>query len=106
MKHYRAVSQFIFAFLFIASIGAPGPRPAAPQDAFFPQASTGDNIALAWNTFLGGIAYDEATGIALDNAGNIYVVGSSSGTWGARVCFRWGNCCGRHAGRGSGPSNH
>lgn len=38
---------------------------------------------LLWNTFLGGTKNDTSGGIALYESGNIYVVGSSHGTWGS-----------------------
>ncbi len=41
--------------------------------------------ALTWNTFLGGSAWDQANGIAVDGSGNVYVAGYSSGTWGSPV---------------------
>ncbi|MEW6363683.1 MAG: SBBP repeat-containing protein [Acidobacteriota bacterium] len=41
--------------------------------------------ALTWNTFLGGDGSDYGYGIALDSAGNIYLVGKSSMTWGTPV---------------------
>src|SRR5687768_7274524 len=38
---------------------------------------------LLWNTFLGGSGVDEGRGIATDEDGNVYVVGTSSATWGS-----------------------
>jgi hypothetical protein len=43
------------------------------------------NPFLLWNTFLGGSGVDEAQDVAVDVAGNIYVVGSSPVSWGAPV---------------------
>ncbi|MEW6366001.1 MAG: SBBP repeat-containing protein [Acidobacteriota bacterium] len=37
---------------------------------------------LVWNSFLGGALRDDATGIAVDASGNVYVVGKSTTTWG------------------------
>ncbi|MCX6565714.1 MAG: SBBP repeat-containing protein [Candidatus Aminicenantes bacterium] len=43
------------------------------------------NPFLSWSTFLGGAKYDYPSGIALDPAGNIYVVGDSQVSWGSPI---------------------
>ena len=53
-----------------------GPDPAG---SFAPEA------VLNWNTFLGGLAYDEVDDIIIDGSGNIYVTGYSDGTWGSPI---------------------
>jgi uncharacterized delta-60 repeat protein len=40
---------------------------------------------LAWNTFLGGAGPDYGWGAALDGSGNVFVIGTSSSTWGSPV---------------------
>jgi len=40
---------------------------------------------LLWQTFLGGMGIDEASGIVIDGSGYVYVAGMSAGTWGAPV---------------------
>ena len=62
------------------SWGAPVRPYSATADAFV--AKIADNGTLVWNTFLGGSASDQGSGIALDADGNVYVSGASSGTWG------------------------
>jgi len=49
------------------------------------------NGVVEWNTFLGSSAWDISTNIALDNAGNLIVVGASDGTWGDPVYPHSGN---------------
>jgi LPXTG-site transpeptidase (sortase) family protein len=50
------------------------------EDAFAAKVNT--NGALAWNTFLGGSAPDQARAIDVDGNGNVYVTGYSTGSWG------------------------
>ncbi|HOS10813.1 MAG TPA: SBBP repeat-containing protein [Candidatus Aminicenantes bacterium] len=40
---------------------------------------------LSWNTFQGSYAGDEASALALDNAGNILITGTSRASWGSPV---------------------
>jgi uncharacterized protein (TIGR03437 family) len=46
------------------------------SDAFIAKLSPGGTEVL-WSTFLGGIALDQATALAVDSAGNVYVTGST-----------------------------
>ena len=41
--------------------------------------------SLTWQTFLGSTANDKATAITVDDAGQIYVVGSSDAAWGQPI---------------------
>jgi hypothetical protein len=43
---------------------------------------SGSDGTLTWNTFLGGVDWDDAKGIAVDSAGDVYVAGDSNTTWG------------------------
>ena len=40
---------------------------------------------LTWNTFLGSAGADQGNGVAVDVAGNVYVAGYSTATWGAPI---------------------
>lgn len=66
---------------FQTAYAGPTPDPDSPDpegDAFVAKfSSTG---ALDWYTYLGGSGYDEATAIALDSSGNIYVAGNNGST--------------------------
>ncbi len=45
---------------------------------------------LTWNTFLGSETDDQAFGIALDSAGNVFVAGTSDATWGSPLTAHHG----------------
>jgi len=67
-----------------ATWGSPlNPFAGGFSDAFVARLDSGG--ALSWLTFLGGTAADAGNGIALDNDGNVYVVGQSGGTWGSPI---------------------
>ncbi len=62
----------------------------SPHDAFAARLNSSGN--LVWNTFLGGLASDWATGIAVDRSGSVFVFGESASTWGSPVrSFRAGS---------------
>jgi hypothetical protein len=42
-------------------------------------------VALRWNTFLGGGIENYGHALATDNAGNVYIVGISNSTWGSPI---------------------
>ncbi len=66
-----------------ATWGTPVRAHSGRYDAFVAKLSL-DGILL-WNTFLGASGVDAAAGIACDAAGNVYVTGGSSFTWGNPV---------------------
>ena len=66
-----------------ATWGSPVRAYTANNDAFVAKLDSGGN--LIWNTFLGGIGYEEGHGIAVDDGGNVYIVGGSDATWGSPV---------------------
>jgi hypothetical protein len=41
--------------------------------------------SLSWNTFIGIVNIDAGRGVAVDGGGNIYVTGTSQGTWGTPI---------------------
>jgi hypothetical protein len=52
-------------------------------DAFVTKLDSSGN--LVWQTFVGGIGSDQATEIAVDSSGNVYLAGDSTATWGSPV---------------------
>lgn len=46
---------------------------------------------LLWNSFLGSSSEDSGNSIALDNSGNIYLIGESNATWGSPVSTHSGD---------------
>jgi uncharacterized repeat protein (TIGR01451 family) len=66
-----------------ASWGSPITPFAESNDAFV--AKLNSDGMLQWLTFLGGSAADYGNDIALDASGNVYVVGTSSATWGTPI---------------------
>ncbi len=64
-----------------AAWGAPINPYAGGNDVWV--ARLDSNGLLQWHTFLGGSRNDWAGAIALDNAGNVYVAGSSDVSWGS-----------------------
>jgi hypothetical protein len=40
----------------------------------------GSNLRLVWSTYFGGNGYDEASSVAVDGSGDVFVVGSTSST--------------------------
>jgi hypothetical protein len=63
--------------------GTPVNAIAGRSDVFV--AKLDSNGTLLWNTFMGTVDDDEGFGIAVDSSGNIYVVGTSWGSWGTPV---------------------
>lgn len=86
-----SVGNIYVAGISFASWGTPvNGFASGGSDAYV--AKLNNNGALQWNTFLGGSVYDSSFGfgdaayaIELDEYSNIYVVGTSSGTWGTPV---------------------
>jgi hypothetical protein len=67
----------------VATWGSPVNPYSGDDEAFV--AKLDANGVLQWNTFLGGSKDDYGYGIAVDATGDIYVTGSSFGTWGSPV---------------------
>jgi hypothetical protein len=66
-----------------ASWGTPVNAYTGGSDGFAARLTV--NGALIWNTFLGGIGNDVAPAVAADGSANVYVAGSSNGSWGTPV---------------------
>ncbi len=66
-----------------ATWGAPIRAYTSETDAFAAKLSSSG--ALTWNTFLGGSGYESGYGIAVGGSGNVYLAGTSSGTWGTPI---------------------
>lgn len=66
-----------------ASWGSPINPHSGDADVFVAKFAT--NGTLIWNTFLGSGPGDYGYSIALDSAGNIYIIGSSRESWGSPI---------------------
>jgi hypothetical protein len=63
--------------------GSPTHPYTASSDAYV--ARLNSSGTLIWHTFLGGVEGDSGKGIAVDESGNVYVVGYSYASWGSPV---------------------
>jgi uncharacterized repeat protein (TIGR01451 family) len=85
-KQVLTISMIVSLTMILALAGQPPPSVAALP---LPPTSDGGihplvaDQALLWNTFLGGTEWDEGHAVAVDGDGNVYVVGTSDGTWGS-----------------------
>ena len=61
---------------FPTTAGAFDTTLSGPSDAFVTKLDA-SGATLAYSTYLGGIGFDEANGIAVDSAGNAYLAGST-----------------------------
>jgi hypothetical protein len=67
----------------LADWGSPIRDYSGSRDAFAVQLDSSG--ALQWHTFLGGSRWDIGSSIAVDESGNIHIVGYSDATWGSPV---------------------
>jgi ABC-type phosphate/phosphonate transport system substrate-binding protein/PKD repeat protein len=63
--------------------GNPVTNHSGSDDAFVAKLDSNGN--LLWNTFVGGTGGDISPEIAVDNSGNVLIVGSSYATWGTPI---------------------
>lgn len=63
--------------------GTPTHDYAGGRDAFV--AKFDSDGTRQWNTFLGSADGDDGNGIAVDGSGNVYVIGTSSASWGSPI---------------------
>jgi hypothetical protein len=66
-----------------ATWGSPDRAYSGGYNAFAAKLDSNGN--LTWNTFLGGSGFDLGFGLGVDMSGNVYVAGTSGGTWGSPV---------------------
>jgi len=78
-----AGNAYIGGYTFSTNFPTKNPLQAAygggSYDAFVAKLNAA-GTALVYSTYLGGRSYDQATGIAVDGAGNAYVTGTTSST--------------------------
>ena len=76
MKTHTLKSLLVFCSILALVLLLQPVAQAQPSSAPAPDAGP-----WTWNTFLGGNQWDDGFGVAADDAGNIYVVGMSRGSW-------------------------
>ncbi|MCX6565539.1 MAG: SBBP repeat-containing protein [Candidatus Aminicenantes bacterium] len=67
----------------IATWGSPVRSYSGGWDAFVAKLDSYGN--LGWNTFLGGLGYEEGIGVVVNSIGNIYMTGIGEQTWGSPI---------------------
>jgi hypothetical protein len=98
--------------------GEPRPVPAAYRLESGPSAEVGFAVALydptrplvidpvlAYSTFLGGLGYEQANGVVVDDLGQVYVVGETSSTNFPVMNARWPTNAGGYVGNQNPYSN-
>lgn len=79
------ISKLVIFVFFLMACTIPA-RIVNKQDRVsIPSSTNIDSFDATWNTFLGPAEADDGHSVAMDRNGNIYIIGSSTSSWGAPV---------------------
>jgi hypothetical protein len=82
-RHWTIILLVVLsAVLALPSAAGPAPGVGSTNEVSVPTRALASDPAFLWNTFLGGLAWDDGYAVAFDGGGNLYVAGTSQGSWG------------------------